>query len=82
MRTEVGNQDTTGSGTDARLVFGIFAALAEFEQELIRERTQAGLQAAMAHRDTSVSELGIQLGIKPVTLYRYVGPQGQLRERG
>ena len=34
-------------------------------------------QAAMAHRDTSVS-----LGIKPVTLYRYVGPQGQLREQG
>ena len=35
----------------------------------------------MAHRDTSVSELCTQLGIKPVTLYRYVGPQGQLRER-
>ncbi len=59
----------------------IFAALAEFERELIRERTQAGLkaarargrkggrkfalskaqvrlaQAAMAHRDTSVSEI-------------------------
>ena len=31
----------------------------------------------MAHRDTSVSELCTQLGIKPVTLYRYVGPQGQ-----
>ena len=34
-------------------------------------------QAAMVHRDTSVSELCTQLGIKPVTLYRYVGPQGQ-----
>ena len=69
---------TTAAG---RLVFGIFAALAEFERELIRERTVAGLeaarargrkggrkfaltkaqvrlaQAAMAHRDTSVSEL-------------------------
>ena len=69
---------TTAPG---RLVFGIFAALAEFERELIRERTLAGLkaarargrkggrkfalskaqvrlaQAAMAHRDTSVSEL-------------------------
>ena len=32
---------TTANG---RLVFGIFAALAEFERELIRERTQAGLQ--------------------------------------
>ena len=94
---------TTAAG---RLVFGIFAALAEFERELIRERTLAGLkaarargrkggrkfalskaqvrlaQAAMAHRDTSVSELCTELGIKPVTLYRYVGPQGQLREQG
>ena len=39
-------------------------------------------QAAMAQRDTSVSELCTQLGIKPVTLYRYVGPDGQLREQG
>ena len=34
---------TTASG---RLVFGIFAALAEFERELIRERTIAGLSSA------------------------------------
>ena len=39
-------------------------------------------QAAMAHRDTSVSVLCSELGIKPVTLYRYVGPQGELREQG
>ena len=94
---------TTASG---RLVFGIFASLAEFERELIRERTMAGLaaarargrkggrkfalnraqirlaQAAMASRDTSVSELAAELGIKPVTLYRYVGPDGSLRENG
>jgi DNA invertase Pin-like site-specific DNA recombinase len=36
---------TTASG---RLVFGIFAALAEFERELIRERTIAGLSSARA----------------------------------
>lgn len=94
---------TTASG---RLVFGIFAALAEFERELIRERTMAGLsaarargrkggrkfaltkaqvrlaQAAMASRDTSVSDLARELGIKPTTLYRYVGPTGELRENG
>ena len=94
---------TTPSG---RLVFGIFASLAEFERELIRERTMAGLsaarargrkggrkfaltkaqvrlaQAAMANRDTSVSDLARELGIKPVTLYRYVGPNGELRENG
>ena len=37
---------------------------------------------AMAHRDTSLSELCRELGIRPVTLYTYVGPQGQLREQG
>ena len=36
---------TTASG---RLVFGIFAALAKFERELIRERTIAGLSSARA----------------------------------
>ena len=30
-----------------------------------------------AQIDTSVSALCTQLGIKPVTIYRYVGPQGQ-----
>ncbi len=38
--------DTTTSG--GRLVFHIFAALAEFERDLIRERTNAGLAAARA----------------------------------
>ena len=89
-----------------RLVFGLFAALAEFERDLIRERTMAGLaaarargrkggrrfaltkaqvrlaQAAMASRDTSVAALCRELGVKPVTLYRYVGPDGTLRDHG
>jgi DNA invertase Pin-like site-specific DNA recombinase len=38
--------DTATSG--GKLVFHIFAALAEFERALIRERTQAGLKAARA----------------------------------
>src|SRR5918996_152233 len=40
------NIDTTTSG--GKLVFHIFGALAEFERDIIRERTQAGLQAARA----------------------------------
>ena len=38
--------DTTTSG--GRLVFHIFAALAEFERSIIRERTMAGLASARA----------------------------------
>jgi DNA invertase Pin-like site-specific DNA recombinase len=40
------NIDTTTA--NGRLVFGIFAALAEFERELIIERTKAGLVSARA----------------------------------
>lgn len=38
--------DTTTAG--GRLVFTIFGAIAEFEREIIRERTRAGLEAAHA----------------------------------
>jgi DNA invertase Pin-like site-specific DNA recombinase len=40
------NRDTTTSS--GRLIFHIFSALAEFERDLIRERTKAGLKAARA----------------------------------
>lgn len=52
---QVGLKVLTGQGAqidtttaNGRMVFGIFAALAEFEAELIRERTHAGLAAARA----------------------------------
>lgn len=52
---KIGFKVLSGSGAEidtttanGRLIFGIFAALAEFERELIRERTQAGLNAARA----------------------------------
>jgi DNA invertase Pin-like site-specific DNA recombinase len=38
--------DTTTS--QGRLIFNLFASLAEFEREVMRERTQAGLSAARA----------------------------------
>jgi DNA invertase Pin-like site-specific DNA recombinase len=96
--------DTTTAG--GKLIFGIFAALAEFERELIRERTRAGLaaarsrgrkggrkfaltqaqvrlaQAAMGKKETRVSDLCEELGVTRVTLYRYLGPEGELREHG
>lgn len=94
---------TTPSG---KLVFGIFAALAEFERDLIAERTRAGLaaarargrsggapykmtpaklrlaMAAMGHRETKVGDLCKELGVSRQTLYRYVGPDGTLRNDG
>lgn len=38
--------DTTSAG--GKLIFHVFGALAEFERELIRERTKAGLESARA----------------------------------
>lgn len=53
------NIDTTTTG--GKLVFHIFSALAEFERDLIRDRTKAGLIAARARgkkggRPTQLSE--------------------------
>jgi DNA invertase Pin-like site-specific DNA recombinase len=44
LRSLQENIDTSSSG--GKLVFHLFGALAEFERNLIRERTQAGLVAA------------------------------------
>ena len=94
---------TTANG---RLIFGIFAALAEFERELIVERTKAGLaaarsrgkmggrpfkmtpaklrlaQAAMGKPETVVADLCAEIGIARQTLYRFVDPNGRLRDDG
>jgi len=40
--------DTVSGTSTGRLVFHLFAALAEFERDLIVDRTQAGLAAARA----------------------------------
>jgi DNA invertase Pin-like site-specific DNA recombinase len=108
---EVGFKVLTGQGAEidtttasGKLIFGIFASLSEFERELIRERTKAGLdaarargrkggrkfvltkaqvrlvQASMGKKETCVGDLCKELGVTRPTLYRYVGPNGELRE--
>lgn len=39
-------------------------------------------QVAVASRDTSILELCKELGVTPATLYRYVDPDGNLRDYG
>jgi DNA invertase Pin-like site-specific DNA recombinase len=65
------------STANGRLVFGIFASLAEFERELIRERVNLGLKRARAQ--------GKQLGrpkaaIDPATAHRMRHEGRSLRE--
>lgn len=100
-----GNQIDTSTST-GKLNFGLFALLAEFERDVIRESTVAGFaaarargrkggrkpvltpvklrraQAAMSHRDTSVSALCEELQVSTSTLYAYVTPAGDLTDKG
>jgi DNA invertase Pin-like site-specific DNA recombinase len=93
--------DTTSSV--GKFQFHVFSALAEFERDLIRDRTMAGLRAARARgrlggrprrmtpdqvkmaaqlmRDPAIAvkEIIQTLGVSRSTLYRYVGPTGELR---
>ena len=39
-------------------------------------------QAAMGKKGTVVNDLCAELGITRTTLYRYVGPDGELRKNG
>ncbi|KVT51491.1 resolvase [Burkholderia ubonensis] len=63
---------TTAQG---RLVFNLFASLAEFERDVIRERTQAGLSAARARGRKGGRPKGLPAKAEPTayaaeTLYR------------
>jgi DNA invertase Pin-like site-specific DNA recombinase len=74
------NLDTTTSS--GKLVFHMFGALAEFERDLIRERTQAGLVAARARgrlggRPRGLSTPAKATALAAETLYR----EGQLSVR-
>jgi len=54
-----GTKKTTTTSGVGKLIFHMFAALAEFEKDLIRERTMAGLASAT-------------LNIGKITFYRYI----------
>jgi DNA invertase Pin-like site-specific DNA recombinase len=95
--------DTTTPG--GKLVFHVFASIAEFERDVIRERTMAGLEAARARgrkggrkpvmdakklalasrlmkdRETPIGEVCEAVGVSRATLYRYLTPEGRLRDR-
>ncbi|MCB1067654.1 MAG: recombinase family protein [Simkania sp.] len=65
--------DTTSS--QGRLIFNIFASLAEFERDLIIERTQAGLSAARARgrlggRKRGLSEEAKKKAVAAAALYK------------
>ena len=69
LRVLTGQGAAIDTGTaSGRLVFSIFAALAEFERELIRERTRAGLAAARARgrsggRKFALTKIQVRLAI-------------------
>ncbi|GAA4316502.1 recombinase family protein [Nibribacter koreensis] len=53
-------QDGINTATSTgRFTFNVFASLAEFEREIIRERTRAGLDAAKARGRTGGRPLGL-----------------------
>ena len=70
--------DTTSPG--GKLVFHIFAALAEFERNIIVERTKAGLDAARARgrtggRPKKLSEQQRELAIELYRQQKYTGDE-------
>ena len=94
--------DTTSPG--GKFQFHVFSALAEFERDLIRERTKAGLKAARARgrmggrkrqmtpdkiktasrlmkdKNVTTGKICKSLGVSRSTLYRYVSPDGEIRQ--
>jgi DNA invertase Pin-like site-specific DNA recombinase len=79
LQREVGlrslNDPVDTTTAQGRLVFNLFASLAEFERDVIRERTQAGLTAARARGRKGGRPKGLPVKAEPTayaaeTLYR------------
>src|SRR5919202_1059223 len=70
--------DTTTSG--GKLIFHIFASLAEFERDLIRERTNAGLAAARARGRNGGRPKGVDEKKRKAALALKRDPQYSVKE--
>jgi DNA invertase Pin-like site-specific DNA recombinase len=72
------NIDTTTSG--GKLIFHIFGALAEFERNLIRERTQAGLVAVHARGKTGGRPKALTVRQLSIAQSLYDDPKNSIAE--
>ena len=72
------NIDTTTSG--GKLIFHIFASLAEFERDLIRERTNAGLSAARARGRKGGRPKGVDEKKRKIALSLKKDPERSIKE--
>ncbi len=70
--------DTTTAG--GKLIFHLFASLAEFERDLIRERTHAGLTAARARGRNGGRPKGVDEKKRKAALALKRDPQYSIRE--
>ena len=71
-------RDTTTVG--AKLIFHLFASLAEFERDLIRERTHAGLTAARARGRNGGRPKGVDEKKRKAAVALKRDPQYSIRE--
>src|SRR5271169_1466976 len=60
------------STPNGRLVFGIFASIAEFERELIRDRVRSGLAAARA-KGRAIGRPRVSVDVARITMLRAQG---------
>ncbi len=78
LRSLTESMDTTTSG--GKLIFYIFGALSEFERNLIRERTQAGLAAARARGRRGGRPLALDEKKREITVKLYNEKEHTVRE--